>query len=141
MENDEHNRQDTTWNSGIHIRLYHINDSAVLHISGNARCTHSMRVCSGVFGSGNHIRNMVDKETTDTEGEGEETMSSKLTSRKFWITVAAVLASLGTTVGGIISGNETLAIVASICTALSAAIYAGAEAYVDAKAVGVGKDE
>lgn len=60
---------------------------------------------------------------------------NKLTSRKFWITVAAVLASLGTTVGGIISGNETLAIVASICTALSAAIYAGAEAYVDAKAV------
>ena len=30
---------------------------------------------------------------------------------------------------------ETLAIVASICTALSAAIYAGAEAYVDGKAV------
>lgn len=62
-------------------------------------------------------------------------MTEKLKSRKFWITVAAVLASLGTTVGGIISGNETLAIVASICTALSAAIYAGAEAYVDAKAV------
>lgn len=62
-------------------------------------------------------------------------MKEKLTSRKFWITVAAVLASLGTTVGGIISGNETLAIVASIRTALSAAIYAGAEAYVDAKAV------
>lgn len=84
---------------------------------------------------------MVDKEKIrQSEGEGEETMSSKLTSRKFWITVAAVLASLGTTVGGIISGNETLAIVASICTALSAAIYAGAEAYVDAKAVGM-KDE
>lgn len=46
-----------------------------------------------------------------------------------------MLASLGTTVGGIVSGNETLAIVASICTALSAAIYAGCEAYVDAKAV------
>ena len=60
---------------------------------------------------------------------------NKLTSRKFWITVAAVLASLGTTVSGIISGNETLAIVASICTALSAAIYSGAEAYVDSKAV------
>ncbi len=68
-------------------------------------------------------------------------MTEKLKSRKFWITVAAVLASLGTTVGGIISGNETLAIVASICTALSAAIYAGAEAYVDGKAVGMSKDE
>ena len=65
----------------------------------------------------------------------EDNAMNKLTSRKFWITVAAVLASLGTTVGGIITGNETLAIVASVCTALSAAIYAGAEAYVDAKAV------
>ena len=63
-------------------------------------------------------------------------MNNKYLSRKFFMCVAAVLASLGTTVGGIISGNETLAIVASICTALSAAIYAGCEAYVDAKAVG-----
>ena len=62
-------------------------------------------------------------------------MTEKLKSRKFWLCCASVLASLGTTVGGIISGNETLAIVASICTALSAAIYAGAEAYVDGKAV------
>ena len=65
--------------------------------------------------------------------------NNKYLSRKFFMCVAAVLASLGTTVGGIISGNETLAIVASICTALSAAIYAGCEAYVDAKAVN--KDE
>lgn len=67
-------------------------------------------------------------------------MKSKLTSRKFWISVAAVLGSLGTTVGGIVSGNETLAIVASVCMALSAAIYAGAEAYVDAKAVEKGEE-
>lgn len=65
----------------------------------------------------------------------------KYISRKFLISLAAVLASLGTTVGGIVSGNETLAIVASICTALSAAIYAGVEAYVDAKAVGLNKGE
>ena len=65
----------------------------------------------------------------------------KYISRKFLISLAAVLASLGTTVGGIISGNETLAIVASICTALSAALYAGVEAYVDAKAVGLKENE
>lgn len=65
----------------------------------------------------------------------------KYISRKFLISLAAVLASLGTTVGGIVSGNETLAIVASICTALSAAIYAGVEAYVDAKAVGLKENE
>ena len=65
----------------------------------------------------------------------------KLKSRKLWVTIAAILASLGTTVGGIVSGNETLDIVASICNALSAAIYAGVEAYVDAKAVGLNKGE
>ena len=59
-------------------------------------------------------------------------MKNKLTSRKFWLCVAAVLASLGTGVGGIIAGNETLQIVGAICTVASAAIYAGCEAYVDA---------
>ena len=48
-------------------------------------------------------------------------MKDKLTSRKFWVCVAAVLASLGTGISGIIQGNETLA--------------AGVEAYVDGKAV------
>lgn len=62
-------------------------------------------------------------------------MRNKLTSRKFWMCVAAALASLGTGVSGIIVGNQTLAIVGSVCTVLSAAIYAAIEAYVDGKAV------
>ena len=62
-------------------------------------------------------------------------MTSKLTSRKFWICVAAALASLGTGISGIIAGNQTLAIIGSVCTVLSAAIYAFCEAWVDGKAV------
>ena len=62
-------------------------------------------------------------------------MKDKLTSRKFWVCVAAVLASLGTGISGIIQGNETLAIIGSCLTVVSAAIYAGVEAYVDGKAV------
>ena len=59
----------------------------------------------------------------------------KLQSRKFWLTVAAVLASLGTGITGIVQSNETLTIIGSVLTVISAAIYAGVEAYVDAKAV------
>jgi len=65
----------------------------------------------------------------------------KLKSRKFWVMIAAVLGSLGTGISGIIAGNETLAIVGSICTVVSAAIYAGVEAYVDGKAVGLNDKE
>lgn len=56
----------------------------------------------------------------------------KLTSRKFWIAVAATLASIGASIAGITTSNETIATVGVICTVASAAIYAGAEAYVDA---------
>ena len=62
-------------------------------------------------------------------------MKEKLSSRKFWVMIAAILGSLGTGISGIIAGNQTLAIVGSICTVVSAAIYAGVEAYVDGKAV------
>lgn len=67
-------------------------------------------------------------------------MRQKLTSRKFWLTVAAVLASLGTGITGIIQGKETLAIIGSVLTVISAAIYAGVEAYVDGKAVEKGAE-
>lgn len=62
-------------------------------------------------------------------------MKDKLTSRKFWICVAAALASLGTGISGIVVGNQTLAIIGSVCTVVSAAIYAFCEAWVDGKAV------
>lgn len=58
-------------------------------------------------------------------------MTSKFTSRKFWIAVAAFLASLGSSIAGFATQNETLAWVGIICTTLSAAIYAASEAYVD----------
>ena len=59
---------------------------------------------------------------------------TKLSSRKFWICVAAALASLGTGISGIVAGNQTLAIIGSVCTVISAAIYAFCEAWVDGKA-------
>lgn len=63
----------------------------------------------------------------------------KLKSRKFWVCVAAILASLGTGISGIVVGDQSLAIVGSILTVISAAIYAGVEALVDYKAVGSDK--
>lgn len=62
----------------------------------------------------------------------KEDIVRKLTSRKFWLAVAAFLASLGTGIAGIQSGNNELATVGLVCTVLSASIYAGVEAYVDA---------
>lgn len=59
----------------------------------------------------------------------------KLKSRKFWMCVAAFLASVATSIAGLTTDNETVLIIGTICGILSAAIYAGAEAYVDAKAV------
>ncbi len=63
----------------------------------------------------------------------------KITSRKFWISVAAFLASVATSIAGLATENTTVAIVGTVCGILSAAMYAAAEAYVDGKAVN--KDE
>lgn len=60
---------------------------------------------------------------------------SKFSSRKFLISLAAFLASIGSSIGGIVADNQTLTIVGAVCTVLSAAIYAACEAYVDGKAV------
>lgn len=57
---------------------------------------------------------------------------NKLTSRKFWISVAAFLASIGTSITGLAVQEPTIATAGVICTVLSAAIYAASEAYVDA---------
>lgn len=59
-------------------------------------------------------------------------MKEKLTSRKFWLATSAFLGSLGASITGIASGDTRLATVGIICSMLSAAIYAAAEAYVDA---------
>lgn len=59
----------------------------------------------------------------------------KLTSRKFWVCVAAFLASVATSIAGISSDNQIVTIIGTICGVLSAAIYAFCEAWVDGKAV------
>lgn len=60
---------------------------------------------------------------------------NKLASRKFWICVAAFLASIATSISGLVTDNQTVTIIGTVCGILSAAIYAACEAYVDAKAV------
>lgn len=64
----------------------------------------------------------------------------KLKSRKFWICVAAFLASLGMSIAGLRSDNEIVAAIGTISTILATAIYAFCEAWVDGKAVSK-KDE
>lgn len=59
----------------------------------------------------------------------------KLKSRKFWICVAAFLASIATSISGIATSNQTVIIIGTVCGILSAAIYAACEAMIDAKAV------
>ena len=61
-------------------------------------------------------------------------MLDKLTSRKFWMAVAAFLASIGGSITGIVTDNEILTAVGVVCTMLAAAIYAASEAYIDGKA-------
>lgn len=59
----------------------------------------------------------------------------KLTSRKFWICVAAFLGSIATSISGIVTENQTVTIIGTVCGIISAAIYAFCEAWVDSKAV------
>lgn len=60
-----------------------------------------------------------------------EQIVQKLTSRKFWLCVAAFLGSIATSITGIATKNDTVTTLGMICGILSAAIYAAAEAYVD----------
>lgn len=66
------------------------------------------------------------------KGGKMQTFLQKISSRKFWMAVAAFLASIGGTCAGFASNNEGVMIAGVVCTAISAAIYAGSEAYVDA---------
>lgn len=65
----------------------------------------------------------------------------KLTSRKFWICVAAMLASIATSIKGIATSDQTIIIVGTVCGIASAAIYAFCEAWVDGKAVEKKKED
>lgn len=62
----------------------------------------------------------------------KEEILRKLTSRKFWLAVAAMLGSIGASVAGLQSGNDAVVTIGIIASVASAAIYAAAEAYVDA---------
>ena len=67
-------------------------------------------------------------------------MKIKLTSRKFWICVAAFLASIATSIAGITTDNQTVIIIGTIAGILSAAIYTAAEAACDIKAINKDKE-
>ena len=62
----------------------------------------------------------------------------KLTSRKFWICVAAFLGSIAASISGIVTDNNVIATIGIVCGMLSAAIYAFCEAWVDGKATDKG---
>ena len=62
----------------------------------------------------------------------KEDFIRKITSRKFIITVAAFLGSIGTSISGLQTNNEIVATVGIVCGIISAAIYTASEAYVDA---------
>lgn len=82
-------------------------------------------------------------ETTETvESPPEITKADvvrKLTSRKFWVCVAAFLGSVGASIAGITTDNATVTAIGTVCAVLSAAIYAAAEAAVDAQRAKEGK--
>lgn len=50
-------------------------------------------------------------------------------SRKFWISVAAMLMSIGTSISGLVIEKTDLTVVGTICTVLAGGIYAFVNAY------------
>ena len=60
----------------------------------------------------------------------------KLTSRKFLMSLAAFLGSIGASIAGYAIKDERVMIFGMICATLSAAIYAACEAMVDAASAG-----
>lgn len=56
---------------------------------------------------------------------------NKFLSRKFLISIAAFLGSIGASIAGIICEDTTITTVGLVCSILSAAIYAACEAYID----------
>lgn len=66
---------------------------------------------------------------------------NKLKSRKFWLCVAAFLASIGTSIAGLHIDNTTVTAIGMICTILATATYAFCEAWIDQRAVNKKEDE
>ena len=60
---------------------------------------------------------------------------SKWTSRKFLLSAAAFLGSIGMSIAALKTDNQAVAVIGVISSMLSAAIYAAMEAIVDAAAV------
>lgn len=60
---------------------------------------------------------------------------NKLTSRKFWLSVAGIIGGIGTAIAGMTTDNQTVVIAGIICASLSNMIYTICESYVDAAAV------
>lgn len=56
---------------------------------------------------------------------------NKLTSRKFWICVAAGLAAIATGIANAAIGNETVAAIGISCGIIAGGIYAACETAVD----------
>jgi hypothetical protein len=77
----------------------------------------------------------VDQEKIWRYKEMSEDFKKKLTSRKFWICVAAFLGSVATSISGIVTDNQYVIAIGVTAGVLSAAIYAFCEAWVDSKAV------
>lgn len=68
-------------------------------------------------------------------------MLKKLTSRKFLICLAALLASVATSIAGLNNDNETIATIGCVCSICSAGLYAVCEAMIDIKAINNDKEE
>lgn len=66
---------------------------------------------------------------------------NKWFSRKFLVCVAAFLGSIAASISGIVTSNQTVIIIGTVCGILSAAIYAFCEAWVDGKAVKQNENE
>lgn len=65
----------------------------------------------------------------------DKSVIEKLTSRKFWVCVAAFLGSIGASIAGLVQSNEVITTIGIVCSILSAAIYAFTEAWVDAASI------
>lgn len=64
-----------------------------------------------------------------------QTLMEKISSRKFLLSLAAFLGSLGAGIAGLVQDNAAVAIGGGICMVVSAAIYSAVEAYTDGKAL------